>query len=105
MPKGHYSSCSLHDLHAEFPMPCNCGGFKDDTQCAKWWNHSDYSPVVAMRNFYLLWQARIFWKYENHASLLEFLLEVARHSRLAHWFGYSQASAAQQHADDSCNKN
>jgi len=104
MPKGHYSDCSLHSLPANFPMPCDCGGFKCDTQCATWWNHSDYSLVVKMRNFYLLWQARLFWKDETASSFPEFLLIIARHSMLARYFGYSRLGEAQQRADGSCNK-
>ncbi|MDI1232431.1 MAG: hypothetical protein PSU93_14930 [Methylobacter sp.] len=104
MPKGHYSDCSLHSLPAEFPMPCDCGGFKDGTQSSTWWNHSDYTPIVKLRNFYLLWQTRIFWKDETASSFPVFLLTIAKHSRLARYFGYNRQDEAQQRADDYYNK-
>lgn len=78
----HWSSCSLHSGPARFPMPCDCGGFIDDTQSVLVSNRLGYSLFVGLRNFVQLWKARIIWKRENHETLSRFLLEVAKHSKL-----------------------
>lgn len=82
MAKRHWSCCALHNLPALFPMKCDCGGFTDDTVPEKAGYFEACSLYEALENFVQLWTYRIYWKRETDASLLDFLREVAKHTKI-----------------------
>lgn len=102
MFENHWSSCALHNGPARWPMPCDCGGFKDDKLSEPMLNRSDCSPVGALKKWLQLWKARIIWKRENRESLGHFLRTVAKHSMSRHHLNQHRAGAARPSAIDPC---
>lgn len=96
MPKRHWSCCALHSLPAKLPMKCDCGGFTDGKKPTKRRFYGVSSLYAAVENFVQLWTYRIYWKRETDASLLRFLSEVARHTRIGRRLRHKRACAARR---------
>lgn len=81
----HWSSCSLHNGPAWFPMPCDCGGFTPGREYGDAPDRAYYSPISRLRRFLQLWKARLDWKRETSASLTQCFMALriakARHRR------------------------
>jgi hypothetical protein len=65
MSDNHWSSCALHSGPARFPAPCDCGGIQPGGR------------FIRLRNTLALWRARVAWKSENRAGVVEFFRRLA----------------------------
>jgi len=76
---GHASDCAICSGPARWPMACDCH-VRGGTRSGLLSRPIGCSPVSALQRWLHLWQARIFWKRENRASLAHFLLIAATRS-------------------------
>lgn len=90
MFRDHWSSCALHSGPARWPMSCDCGGFRGDTQSDLASDHSDCSRGAVLRNFVQLWKARLVWIRENHEIPARCRLKAAMHRALGRRHDHSQ---------------
>lgn len=100
--RDHWSSCSLFNLPAAWPMSCDCGGFTKHTPPEGAFSRLGYNLAVAGRRWLVLWQMRIAWKDEDRASLIRFALTFATHLALGRRAGRNTVHAVQRFFESLC---